>query len=107
MDTRDDLPWSEQFRLVSKRWVDLDMAASIMEESKSAFLSQAMLELGDMPVSKAEMRVKGSAAWADYLNSMIKARKEANLAKVKMEWCRMKFMEWQSANANRRAEMRL
>jgi hypothetical protein len=32
-----NLPLSEQFRIVAKKWVDADSAASILEESKSAF----------------------------------------------------------------------
>jgi len=107
MDNSDDIPWSEQFRLVSKRWVELDTAASMFEETKSAVLSQLMLKTGIEAVSRAEMQVKGSSEWMNFVTEMVKARAEANLAKVKMEWCRMKFNEWQSANANRRAEMRL
>ena len=52
-----DQPLSEQFRVVAKRWVDLDAAANLLEETKSAVLAQKMAELGDMPVSKAEMKV--------------------------------------------------
>ena len=35
-----DLPISEQYRLIAKRWCDAQAAASIMEETKSAFVSQ-------------------------------------------------------------------
>jgi hypothetical protein len=38
---------------------------------------------------------------------MVNARTAANLAKVKLEWTRMRFNEWQSENATKRAEMRL
>jgi hypothetical protein len=38
---------------------------------------------------------------------MVDARTAANLAKVRLEYTRMKFQEWISADANRRAEMRL
>jgi hypothetical protein len=103
----EDVPWSEQFRLVSKRWVELDTAASMFEETKSAVLSQMMLKLGDLPVSRAEMQVKGCEEWMTFVTEMVKARAEANLAKVKMEWVRMKFSERQSEEATNRAEMRL
>jgi len=46
-----NLPLSEQYRLIAKKWVDADAAASILEETKSAYLSSCMLALGDMPVS--------------------------------------------------------
>lgn len=98
---------SEQFRLVAKDWVEADAAANLLEETKSAVLSQKMNALGDMAVSKAEMQVKASPDWTDHVTKMVKAREVANLLKVKMEWMRMRFSEWQSAEANKRAEMKL
>lgn len=103
----DNRPISEQFRLVAKDYVDKDSAASMLEEMKSAVLSQKMAALGDMPVSRAESTVKASPEWADYIRRMVEARTAANLSKVKMEWLRLKFSEWQSESANRRAEMKL
>jgi hypothetical protein len=38
---------------------------------------------------------------------MVEARKKAAFLKVKMEYIRMKFNEWQSLEASKRAEMRL
>lgn len=100
-------PLSEQFRLVAKEFVDADAAANLLEEMKSATLSQKMQAMGDLPVSKAEMLVKASQDWADYIESMTAARKRANLLKVKLEWIRMRFTEWNSEAATKRAEMKL
>lgn len=102
-----NLPISEQFRIVAKKWVDADSAANMLEETKSAFLNQLMLAQGDMAVSKAEMIVKASGEWKEYVESMVNARKSANLLKVQLEYIRMQFYEWQSHNATRRAEMKL
>jgi len=102
-----NLPLSEQFRIIAKKWVYADSAANILEESKSAFLSKSMADLGDMPVSKAEMTVKASSQWTDYINEMVEARKKAALLKVQLEYIRMQFSEWQSHAATRRAEMKL
>jgi hypothetical protein len=102
-----NLPISEQFRIIAKRWVDADSAANMLEETKSAFLNQLMLAQGEMAVSKAEMNVKASAEWKEYVESMVNARKDANLLKVQLEYIRMQFYEWQSHNANKRAEMKL
>lgn len=99
--------WSEKYRLAAKDWVAKDAAANIMEESKSAVLSQRMIALGDMPVSRAEMQVKASEEWGDFLKEMVRAREAANLAKVKLEYMRMKFSEWQSHEATARAERRV
>lgn len=100
-------PLSEQFRLIAKKWIDADSAASILEETKSAFLAQKMAEQGDVPVSRAEMAVKASAEWKDYVTEMVEARKKAALLKAQLEYIRMQFTERQSEEATRRAEMKL
>jgi hypothetical protein len=102
-----DRPLSEQFRIVAKKWVDADSAASILEETKTACLAQKMANLGEMPVNRAELTVKASAEWHDHLHKICEQRREANLLKMQLEYLRMKFQEWQSANATNRAEMRL
>ena len=100
-------PLSEQYRVVAKAWVDADAAANLLEETKSAVLARMMLGCGDMPVSRAEMQVKGSNDWREFITKMVEAREKAALLKVKLEYIKMKFHEWQSENATRRAEMRL
>jgi hypothetical protein len=107
MNDSPNLPISEQFRLVAKRYVDADAAANMLEESKSAFLAKLMLAQGDMPVSRAEMNVKASDQWSDYIGKMVRAREQAALLKVQLEYLRMKFQEWNSEAATRRAEMKL
>jgi hypothetical protein len=102
-----NLPLSEQFRLIAKKWIDADAAANILEETKSAFLAQKMAEQGDVPVSRAEMAVKASQEWAEYVESMVNARKRAALLKAQLEYIRMQFTEQQSIEATRRAEMKL
>jgi hypothetical protein len=103
----DDIPLSEQYRVTAKSWVDADAAASLLEETKSAVLARLMLSQGDMPVSRAEMNVKASDEWREFLTKMVEAREKAALLKVKLEYIRMKFHEWQSTEATKRAEMRL
>lgn len=103
----DNLPWSEQYRVVAKLWVDADAAANLLEETKSAVLARLMARQGDMPVSRAEMNVKAGKEWNDFIAGMIEARKQATFLKVKVTYIQMKFQEWNSENANKRAEMRL
>jgi hypothetical protein len=38
---------------------------------------------------------------------MVQARQQAAMLKVQLEYIRMRFHEWQSHAANRRAEMKL
>lgn len=107
MNDHTNHPISEQFRLSAKDWVEKDSAANLLEETKSAVLSQMMARLGDIPVSHAERAVKSSEEWMDFVTKMVRAREAANLAKVRCEYIRMKFQEWSSFNATKRAEMRL
>ena len=102
-----NLPWSEQYRITAKKWVDADAAADLLESTKSAVLAQKMLALGDMPVSRAEMLVKGSDEWRGELLAITTARQAANLLKVQLEYIKMRFQEWSSENATKRVEMRL
>lgn len=107
MNERANLPPSEQYRVAAKAWVELDGAARLLEETKTAVLSQKMKALGDIPAAHSEREVKASEEWSAFIKGMVDARTAANLAKVRMEWTRMKFMEWNSENATRRAEMKL
>ena len=98
---------SEQYRLEAKSWVELDAAANLLEECKSANLSQMMLATNADSVSKSEMLAKASPQWTEYVEKMVEARRQANLSKVKLEWIRMRFSEQQSQEATARAERRL
>lgn len=100
-------PLSEQYHEAAQQWVDAEAAASILEESKSATLSQMMTQYPLFAVNKAEMTVKASQSWRDYLTKMVEARKQANLLKVQMEFIRMRAAEQQSEEATKRAEMRV
>jgi hypothetical protein len=103
----DNLPISEQYRIVAKKWVDAEAAASLMEDTKTAVLSQMQKALGDMPVSRSEMEVKASAEWMEFIEKMIDARKQANLLKVQLEYLRMRSREWTAEEYARAAEMKL
>jgi len=99
--------WSERYRLSANEWVSLDGAARMLEETKTAVLAQKMKSLGDMPAAHAEREVKASEEWHDFIKQMVEARTAANLARVKMKWCEMKFSETQSIEATARHEARL
>jgi hypothetical protein len=98
---------SDRYRDTAKKWVEADAAATLMEETKSAILSQMMMKLGDIPVSRAEMQVKASDAWVEFITKMVNAREAANLLRVECKWIEMRYGEQQSLDATARAEMRL
>ena len=103
----DNRPISETYRLVAKEWVEADSAARLLEETKSAVLSQRMKALGDKPAAHAERDVKASVEWADFIDKLVRARTAANLKKCQLEYLRMRFSETQSFEATKRAEMKL
>ncbi|MGW8179504.1 MAG: hypothetical protein ACWGQW_12205 [bacterium] len=98
---------SEQFRLKALEWADLDNAARMLEEGKTTFLAQRKASLGDIPDSHAEKQVKASDEWADYIKKMVRSKTLANKARIEVEYLKMRFSEWQSAEANQRAERRM
>ena len=100
-------PWSEVFAQAGEAWADAEAAASLLEDCKSAVLAEMCARLGDIAVNRAEQSVKASPEWREYIEKMVEARHQANLARVKMEATRMKFNEWQSKEANDRQEMRM
>lgn len=111
MSEKSNLPWSEQFRIVSKSWVDADEAASLMEETKSIIFSEMTNQLLVKDISlahnRAETIIKSSPEWKEFVEKMVKLRSRANLLKAQMEYLRMRFSEQQSHEATARAEMNL
>lgn len=106
-DRRNDTPISEQFRIAALEWADLDNAARMLDEGKTTYLAQQKALLGDIPDSHAEKQVKASQPWADYIKNMVRTKTLANKARVEVDYLKMKFQEWQSAEANARSERRL
>lgn len=100
-------PWSEQFRLKGLEWADLDAGARMLEEGKTTYLAQRIAALGDKPHTHAEREVKSGPDWSDYIKKMVNAKTRANRAKIELEFIRMRYWEDQSANANRRTEMKM
>lgn len=100
-------PWSEQYHAAARDWVEKEAAADLLEQSKSAVMAQRQSMLGEMPINRAEQYVKSSPEWQEYIEKTVGARKEANFAKVKMEYMRMKFQESMSNEANQRTEAKL
>ena len=100
-------PLSEQYAEIGAQWVDADAAAEILEQVKSAFLSQRMQLMAGQPLNRAEAMVKSSPEWRDYIEKMVNARKRANLLKVQMDTIKMRASEWQNEEANNRIQARL
>lgn len=105
--THSNQPYSDQVREKALEWADLDAAARMLEEGKTTYLAQRMAVLGDIAVSKAEKQVKASPDWSNYIKTMVKSKTLANIAKIELEYIKMKSWENSGLEANKRAEMRL
>lgn len=107
MEEGENRPWSEVYLEAAEDWTDKEAAATLLEDTKSAIMAQKQAALGDLPVNRAEQIVKASADWYRHLEKIVEARKMANLAKVKLEYIRMKHSEHMNTEANHRAGSRL
>jgi hypothetical protein len=58
-------------------------------------------------MNRIELIAKADPSWRVYLEDMIAARTKANMLKIQVEYLRMRSSEQQSAEASKRAEMRL
>lgn len=106
-----DRPISERYRLAALDYVEKLRAAKLLEECKSQSFSQLVAkhiaDHGPMPFNRAENAVQSSDGWRDYLMQMVEARYQADKAKAYRDVLEMRFAEWQSHEANTRAERKL
>ena len=102
---------AEQWRDVAMAWADAEDAAAMLEETKSAVLSQMVsVEINADPKmsnAKAEMIVKSSDKWRRHVESIVRSRTTANRARIERDYMKMKAMEWVNAEANHRAASRM
>lgn len=98
--------WSEIYRLAGEEWSDLEATATLLEDTKSAYLAERTAILRDIPVNRAEQIVKSSPEWKERIENTVEARRLANRAKVKLESIRIQIMQWNNDEANRRQELK-
>lgn len=102
---------SERYHIAAIEWADADAAASLLEETKSAVLSDMVTEMLSknisMAVNRAEALVKSSSRWRAFVTDMVELRRKANMAKVEMEYIRMRHSEEMSQEATHRAASRI
>jgi len=87
--------------------VELDGAARLLEDSSKTIFSQIMTEWGSIPVNKAEHKSRQDQRYVDIRKEANQMRTQANLAKVRADYMKMKFEMYRTAESSRRAEMSL
>lgn len=105
-------PLSEQFRLIALEYADAEAAACVLEELKTTTLEKLKSDIIDraeekMPESRAERLAKCSAEWDIYVRQMCDARAKANKKRLQLAYIKLRFAEWQAADASARAEYKL
>lgn len=102
-------PTIEVWRLKGEEWVDLNAAASLLDDGKSVVLSQMIIALVEdgMAVGKAERAARASPQYRDYLKKKNAARKRADHAKVALDYAKEIHWEQKMANANARDERKM
>ena len=100
-------PASMEYAEVAQKWVTLDAAARLLEETKSAVFAQRCLVLNEKSQARAEMIAKAAPDWRDHLTKMVDARTAANRARVEQEFYKMRFWESNSEAANERMAARV
>jgi hypothetical protein len=87
--------------------VELDGAARLLEDSSKTVFSQIMTEWENIPVNKAEHKSRQDQRYVDIRKEANEMRTQANLAKVRADYMKMRFEMYRTSESSRRAEMSL
>ena len=92
-----------------KAWAQLHHAATLLEKSEKAVLSQLTnaerKEDPSISRKEAEDIARGSDQYLDHIYAMVEARRKANIAKVEWMASQARFEAMRTAESTRRAEM--
>lgn len=100
----DERPLSELYRIASKEAVRLKSVAKLAEDLKPSRFAELMLGHSDIAVSRAEIYVRASTEWQDYIKSVAAANEASDYAHKKVKWIEMRFQEWVMQQAHARHE---
>ncbi len=107
----DNRPLSEMYAQAGEEWADLEAAASLKEETRSAFKAElivrALASNSDLAHNKAETFVLASPEWREFVLDMVECRRKANRAKITREVVMMRSWEETNRSANERMAARL
>lgn len=96
----------ERYRLTSEEWARLDGEARRLEEMRKPVLGE-LVNQADGPVARAEHAAYASEHYRRHVEAMVKARTTANIARAEKDAAEMRFEAWRTANATKRAQMRI
>lgn len=98
---------AELYLQAADKWCDLENAANLLEDTKSAIFSQMVLRQNASSVAKAELLVRGSAEWLEHVERIVAARTAANRADIQRQYWKMRGWEESSKAADNRLQARI
>mgnify|MGYP000872197155 CR=1 FL=1 len=88
-------------------WADAEAAAQALEESRKSVLASLMVGQAAPSLGAKEMHALADEQYRGHVEAMVKARKAANLARVRYD-CRKVLAEMRrTQESTRRAEMNI
>ena len=97
---------AERFRLVAEEWADKDAAYYLLDNTRTSIVGE--LVLGAMAEgatgTKAEHMARSSESYREHVQKTADAKREAGVLRARMEYLKMRFSMWNSADANARKE---
>ena len=107
----DNRSWADRFRAQGEKWADLHNAAQLLDDMKGVVFAQKVNALlandPKMAVNRAENEIKSSDDWEEYVRSCVAASHQDNLAKIELEFMKMKLQEYQGQQANELQELKM
>lgn len=97
----------ERLRISGEEWAELDAAANLLEETKKPLRAKLMNESGAPTMAKAEVIAESSDTYLEHVESMVEARKQATIARVRYDSAKMWAELVRSQEATNRAQMRV
>ena len=88
-------------------WCDANAAADLLEETKGTLLATIIRDHMDLPAWKADAEAKADGRYIMHIESMVEARRLANLARVRYDGAKAMGEFARSAESTRRAEIQL
>lgn len=90
-----------------EEWADAEAAAQALEESRKSVLAKVMNEQSVAALGAKEMHALADERYTAHVEAMVKARKAANIARVRYD-CRKVLADLRrSQESTRRAEMQI
>lgn len=97
----------ERYRLLGEEWADADAAYYLLDNTRTSIRSELVLKQQGIPNNRAEHVASASPEYREHVEKTADAKRRANLLRVRMDYLKMRFTKWNSADANQRTERKL